>query len=90
MFEKVHADALLYALDKRGILATLGGGSMQKLSHLLENVKGFSHLSHSALGFAMSRATTVNEVNEAVKIISEEVKRLKSYSEKLEMNYAGV
>lgn len=82
-FEGVVSEALLYALSKRGVFASRGGGSFQELGRVL-SLCGFDALkSHSALTFSLSSRTTEEEILRAVAIIVEEVKALRSLAEGL-------
>lgn len=86
-FQGVHSDALLYALNKRGVLASMGGGKFQKLSLVLQKLGVPSKKSETALSFSLSDETTKEEVLKAVEIIQEEFVRLSRLSEKLEGAY---
>lgn len=85
MFEKVHADALLYALNKRGAHASIGGNNFQKLSHLLDHMSYPSEYANTAISFCFSRGNTLEEVNRVVGILLDEVKRLRLMTQKLEL-----
>ena len=86
-FERVHCDHLLYALNKRGVSASLGGGAFQKLSLLLENM-GFSLIeAHSSLSFAFSREVTKEQINMLVGILADEVNRLRLQNQELKSVY---
>ncbi len=88
-FSKVHADSLLYALNKRGVSACMGGGSFQKLSLLLENSGHSSLTGHTSLSFALSRKTTSEEVDHLIGILYDEVSRLRSYTQNMESIYGN-
>lgn len=74
-FEKVHQEALLYMLNRKGVYATMGGPYCQQLSRLVGN--------ESALSFSLSRMTTEEEVMRAGRIITECVRLLQTISEDL-------
>ncbi len=81
-FPGVASEALLFALDNEGVYASLGGGKMQKLSHVLLESKSDPLLAHSALSFALSYDTTEEEIDEAANIIAEcalELRKLSSH-----------
>ncbi|MCH9634500.1 MAG: Cysteine desulfurase IscS [Chlamydiae bacterium] len=86
-FKNVHADYLLYTLNKRGIAACLGGGLFQKLSLLLESMEYTADISHTSLSFAFSRDHTHEDIQKVVGILIEEVKRLRLMSEHLELSH---
>lgn len=86
-FEKVSADALLYALNQKGIYATLGGAHFQKLSILLESVGYPYWIADTSISFALSRFTTAEEVKFACDIIIEEVLKLRKMSEQLKESH---
>lgn len=72
-FERVHQEALLYFLNRKGIYAAIGGGYAAHLSRIDE----------TALSFALSRMTTEEEVLRASSIINETVQELQQISEAL-------
>lgn len=86
-FDRIHSDSLLYALNKRGLCASFGGNAFQKLSHLLENMNFSVQKASSALSFSFSRYNTADEIQTAVGIIVDEVKRLRLMSQKLEFSH---
>ncbi len=79
-FPGVASDSLLYSLSKKGVYATCGGGRLQKLSSLLEACNIEKQYALSSLSFALSHETTEKEINEAISIIVECVKKLRNYS----------
>lgn len=86
-FEQVHADCLLYTLNKRGVAASIGGGVSQKLSLLLENMGYPSSVANTAISFSFSKETTLEEMQVVIGILVEEVKRLRLMTQKLELAY---
>jgi len=74
-FPKIHAEALLYKLNKKGLFATFGGGVNQPLFTVLEK-SGMDKYKHSSLSFAFSRYNTIDEITKAANIIIDEVKLL--------------
>lgn len=86
-FSKVHADSLLYALNQRGVSATMGGGAFQKLSHLLERLGYSQAISHTAISFALSKETTKEEIEQVIGILQDEVSRLRLGTQQLEVAY---
>ncbi|MDN3504384.1 MAG: aminotransferase class V-fold PLP-dependent enzyme [Rhabdochlamydiaceae bacterium] len=62
LFPKVAADLLLFHLRSENILASLGGGSVQKLEHLLGKCGLDSESSNSALAFSFDVSQTLEQV----------------------------
>jgi cysteine desulfurase len=71
VFEKVHQEALLYFLNRKGVYATIGGAYASHLSRIHE----------SAISFSLSRMTTEEEVLKAAQIINEALLQLQAISE---------
>lgn len=72
-FERVHQEALLYLLNRKGVYANIGGAYAGHLSRVDE----------SAVSFALSRMTTEEEVVKAAALINETVEHLQTLSEAL-------
>ncbi len=72
-FEKIHQEALLYFLNRKGVFATIGGSQAPSLSTIDE----------TAISFSLSRMTTEEEIIQAAKIINEAVRELQLLSEDL-------
>lgn len=80
-FPGVINEALLYALNRRNLCACIGGGSFQQIGLILKAC-GFDDLvAHSAVSFSLSRETTEQQVDQAITIIAEAVKQLRSISQ---------
>lgn len=79
-FPKVSSDALLYFLNKKKVFASMGGGSFQKMVHVL---KASQISSPSCVSFSFTKFTTEQEIFEGCKLISETYHHLKKVSEKL-------
>ncbi len=73
IFDKVHQEALLYILNRKGIYASIGGSYASHLGRIDE----------SAISFSLSRMTTEDEIRRAAGIINEAVKQLQKISEDL-------
>ena len=82
-FPGVMAESLLYALHRRNVFASIGGGQFQKLSTQLKSCGMPDELSHSALSFALSHDTTEENLAEALDVIVSSVRKLKACSEAL-------
>ena len=79
-FPGVFGEALLYALHRRGVYATIGGGCSQKLSSILVACGVDPVLASSALSFSLSCETTEEEIDYALEVIVSEAKKLRTFS----------
>jgi cysteine desulfurase len=77
IFPKVHQEALLYLLEKKGVFALIGGSHFQHLHRLLQ-VRG-----DQAISFSIDRMTREDEIRKAVSILAEQVHILSALSEDL-------
>lgn len=85
VFTGCHQEALLYLLNRKGLYATWGGTYGQHLSRLLM-ASGFTEKqAQSALSFSLSRMTTVEEIEQAVVLLSDAVKTLRTTSQDLSL-----
>ena len=82
-FQGVHMEALRTLLEKRGVLASGGGGRFQRLPLLLKACKIDSH---SALSFRFHEKSTRAEVEEMVSIVADSVTKLRKYSQHLDLD----
>jgi cysteine desulfurase len=82
-FDHVEAEALVIALDLKG-LSVSGGSACQsgatEPSHVLTAMGLSPARARASIRFSLSRLTTPDEVDEALKIIPEAVARLRSLS----------
>ncbi|HSX25610.1 MAG TPA: aminotransferase class V-fold PLP-dependent enzyme [Chlamydiales bacterium] len=83
LFPKVHQEALLYTLNRKGLYASIGGPYAQHLSRLLIASGIPESQAESALAFSLSRMTTEEEINRAIRLIQDNVKPLYIASEAL-------
>lgn len=81
-FPGVHAEALLFFLNRKGVYATYGGGNSQKLSHLLQACGVEAALAQSAVSFNLSHETTEEEVDTVLEVMHQAVKKLRQIGEK--------
>lgn len=79
-FSGIANEALLYALNRKGVYASIGGGNFQQIGLLLTASGVEESLAHSALSFSLSRETTEDDVMRAVDIICECVNKLRKMS----------
>lgn len=69
-FPGIVNEALLFALHRRKLYSSIGGGSFQQLALVLESCGIPPHIAHSSLSFSLSRDTTAEEITAAVDIIA--------------------
>lgn len=77
---RIHADALQYYLERKGLFVNRGGGGSQHLHSLLK-ASGFDGT--NALSFSLTRNTTEEEILQAVNLIQEKVTFLQKLTEDL-------
>ena len=83
LFPGIVNEALLFALNRKKVFANIGGGNFQQLALVLI-ASGFEEsLAHSAISFSLSRYTSEDEIDRAVKIIVEAAHQLTLLSEHL-------
>jgi len=77
-FSGIKGELLAYALSKRGVFVSIGGGAFPSLSRLLE-AKGIDPVeAATALSIALTAETTLEDAKYAVQVLLEEVERLSS------------
>jgi cysteine desulfurase len=80
-FERLLAEAILIALSEAGICASSGSacssGSLEP-SHVLNAMRIDPRIAHGAVRFSLSHETTDQEIDQALEIIQDVVKRLAS------------
>lgn len=79
-FSGVANEALLYLLNRKGVLASIGGGSFQQIGLILMASGVDELLANSAVSFSLSRETTEQEIDQASEIIIKTVKTLQKTS----------
>lgn len=79
-FPGIANEALLYALNRKGVFASIGGGNFQQIGLILMASGIDETLAHSSLSFSFSRETSEDDVVHAVDIIKECVSRLRKIS----------
>ena len=80
-FPGIANEALLFALNRHSLYASMGGGNFQQIGLLLTATGVSELLSHTALSFSLSRMTYEDEIERAIAIISESAKKLRSLSQ---------
>jgi len=79
-FPGIWHEALLYALNRKGLIATSGGGFCPILSKVLLSCGCNRMTSESALSFALSRNTTEEEIGQALLLLAAEVEKCREIS----------
>lgn len=82
-FPGIANETMLYALNRRGVYACIGGGSFQQIGLLLIASGIDETLAHCSVNFTLSRETTEEEIDEAVNIIVDTARKLRKLSTKL-------
>jgi cysteine desulfurase len=88
-FPGVPNEALLFALNRKGVYASIGGGNYQQIGLILAASGIDNCLAHTALNFTLSRETTDDEIDRAVEIIKDAVKKLRKVSGNLYSSESG-
>lgn len=83
MFPGISNEALLFYLNRRGVFATIGGGTFQQLTLLLNAAGVDNKLASGAVSFSLSRHTTDEEIDQAIEVIVESVLFLHTFSKNL-------
>jgi cysteine desulfurase len=79
-FPGIANEALLFALNRKGIFASIGGGSYQQIGLILAASGIDEKLAHTAIHFSLSRETTEEEIDKAIEIIVDTAKRMAKVS----------
>lgn len=79
-FPGIINEALLYLLNRKGIYASIGGGSHQQIGLVLMASGIDEILAKSAISFSLSRETTEDEIDRAIEVIIDSVKQLRGLS----------
>lgn len=81
-FPGVANEALLYLLNRRGVYASIGGGTYQQIGLVLAASGIDNILAHTAVSFSLSRETTEDEIDRAIEIVADSVQHLRKMSQK--------
>jgi cysteine desulfurase len=81
LFPGIANEALLFALNRLGVCASIGGGNFQQLGLMLAATGMKEDLAHSAVAFTLSRYTTEEEIDRAIKIIVDSAQALARLSQ---------
>lgn len=76
-FPGIPNEAMLFALNRKNLFASIGGSSFQQIGLILANSGIDPILAHTAISFSLSRETNDDEIDRAIYIISETSQRLR-------------
>lgn len=76
-FPGAMSEALLFLLKQKGVHATLGGGSLPRLDHILKASHFSEEVAECALSFNLSYETTEQEIDYTLEQLEKSVKQLK-------------
>jgi cysteine desulfurase len=79
-FPGIVNEALLFNLNRKGVYASIGGGSFQQIGLILKACGIDPSIGNTTLSFSLSRETTEEEIDHAVDIIVENAKKLRKIS----------
>lgn len=83
LFPGIANEAMLFALNRRGVCASIGGGNFQQIALILAFSGIEEKLAHSAVSFSLSRYTTEEEIDRSISLVVESAKMLSRFSEEL-------
>lgn len=81
-FPGIANEAMLFALNRKEVFASIGGGSFQQIGLILMASGIDEALAHSSISFSLSRETTEDEIDRAVDIITQTAHKLQKISSK--------
>lgn len=82
-FPGIRNESLLYTLSRKQLFATIGGGASQQIEHILQASGVDPIIAKCALSFTLSKETTLEEITQAITIISNAANRLRRLSRAL-------
>jgi cysteine desulfurase len=82
-FPGIANEALLFALNRKGVYASIGGGNFQQIGFILVAAGIAEPLANSTISFSLSRETQEGEIDQAVTIIVEAALQLRKLSTQL-------
>ena len=82
-FPGIPSETFLFALNRRGVLASMGGGTQQQISYILHASGVPDALAKTAISFSLSRETTEEEIERSLNLIEAVYLRLRKVSEKM-------
>jgi len=82
-FPGIANEAMLYTLNRKGVYASIGGGSAQQIALVLTASGVEESLAQSAINFCLSRETSEDEIERAIELIGTAALQLRKTSCKL-------
>lgn len=79
-FPRVANEAMLFSLNRKGVYASIGGGSFQQIGLILTAAGIPEILAHTAMSFSLSRETTEDEIERTIAIVAECAAKLRKIS----------
>lgn len=70
-FRGIVNEALLLALHRQGLCASMGGGMFQHIARVVSSYGYSPYLAHGAVSFSLARTTTEKEVNQAIDVVAQ-------------------
>jgi cysteine desulfurase len=83
-FPGITSEALLYALNRKGLYACMGGGLFQQIALVLTAAGVPAALAECAISFSLSRETTEEDIDKAISLISAAATQLRALSAHIE------
>jgi len=83
-FPGIANEAMLYALNRKGVFASIGGGNFQKIDIILAACQVPQKIAECAINFSLSRETTEDDIERAIDIVSTTAKQLRKLSQHIE------
>jgi cysteine desulfurase len=84
IFPGIVNESLLYALNRKGVYASIGGSAFQQIGLLLQACGIDEKLAQCAIAFSLSRYTTDEEIDSAIVLIGECAQNLSKISKELQ------
>ena len=82
-FPGISNEAMLFALNRKGVLASIGGGNFQQIGLVLAASGIDETLAQTAVSFSLSRETHEGDIDRAIEIVVETTKKLRKLSAKM-------
>lgn len=79
-FPGIPNETMLYALNRKGLFACIGGGSFQQIGLVLMAAGVAAPIAHTAISFSLSRETHEEEIDRAIDIVAEVAHSLRQLS----------
>jgi cysteine desulfurase len=80
LFPGIVNEAMLYALNRKNLFASIGGGESQQISIIVKAAGIEEALAQSAVSFSLSRYTTEDQIDRAIEVIGDTAQALRKMS----------